>query len=103
MAKRKAKPKAKPKKTKARRKVVRKVVKMQQKAEVKVKETPKAEPKKESWQSVDTAPALTPVHVKTAEGKTVEAILDGHWYVCVDGKAAADHIIYEPTGWKPLK
>lgn len=66
------------------------------------KPEPKASPKAEPWQSIDSAPVLTPVRVQV-EGKAVEAILDGHWYACVDGKPVVDHIIYNPTGWMPLK
>lgn len=61
----------------------------------------KAEPK-EAWQPIDSAPVLTPVCIRV-EGKTIEAILDGHWYVCVDGKPVVSHILYNPTDWMPLK
>lgn len=58
--------------------------------------------KPEAWQPIDSAPALTPVYVRV-EGKKIEAILDAHWYICVDGKPMVDHIIHNPTHWMPLK
>jgi len=66
------------------------------------KPAPKPEAKAEPWQPIDTAPVLTPVKIRVG-GKTVDAILDGHWYACVDGKPVIDQIIHDPTDWMPLK
>ena len=75
-------------------------VKMQHATKPDHKPAPKAEPKPEPWQSIDSAPVGTPVRIRVG-GKTYEAILDGHWYACIDGKPVVDQIIHDPTDWMP--